>query len=105
VRAFAERVERELLRLATAPVSGTVETREDLTAQDAQIARLAGAGCSNPEIVRTVSQREDRRVPPEEHLHSAKLGIASRTGLDGALPQRTDVGAAGVNQASVRRDR
>jgi hypothetical protein len=84
VRAFAERVERELLRPASAPVSGTVETREDLTARDAQIARLAGAGFSNPEIVRTVPQREDRRVPPEEHLHSEKLGIASRARLDRA---------------------
>ena len=28
----------------------TVETREDLTAQEPQIARLAGEGSSNPEI-------------------------------------------------------
>jgi len=36
---------------------------------------------------------------------SARLGIASGARLDRALPQRTDVGAAGVNQAGVRRDR
>ncbi len=48
--AFAERAERELLATGERARKRTVETREDLTAQEAQIARLAGEGFSNPEI-------------------------------------------------------
>jgi DNA-binding NarL/FixJ family response regulator len=50
VEAFAERAERELLATGERARKRTVETRQDLTAQEAQIARLAGEGFSNPEI-------------------------------------------------------
>jgi hypothetical protein len=42
VEGFAERAERELLATGERARKRTVETREDLTAQEAQIARLAG---------------------------------------------------------------
>jgi len=48
--AFAERARRELLATGETVRKRTVETRGDLTAQEAQIARLARDGLSNPEI-------------------------------------------------------
>jgi DNA-binding NarL/FixJ family response regulator len=47
VEAFAERAEHELLGTGERARKRTVETREDLTAREAQIARLAGEGFSN----------------------------------------------------------
>lgn len=44
---FAGRAERELLATGERVRKRTVETREDLTAQEAQIARLAREGLSN----------------------------------------------------------
>jgi DNA-binding NarL/FixJ family response regulator len=55
VEAFAERAERELLATGERARKRTVEARQDLTAQEAQIARLAGEGFSNPEIGRDCS--------------------------------------------------
>jgi DNA-binding CsgD family transcriptional regulator len=84
--AFAARTERE-----PRAVGGTVRKRttaaghEDLTAQEAQIARLARDGLSNPEIgtrlfigAHTV----------QYHLRKVftKLGITSRSQLDRVLP-------------------
>ena len=50
VEAFAERASRELLATGETVRKRTVETRDELTAQEAQIARLARDGLSNPEI-------------------------------------------------------
>jgi DNA-binding CsgD family transcriptional regulator/tetratricopeptide (TPR) repeat protein len=89
LEAFAGRAARELLATGERARKRTVETREDLTAQQAQIARLARDGLSNPEIgarlfisARTV----------EHHLHNvfSKLNIRSRTQLPLALPQVFD---------------
>ena len=84
IAGFAERTRRELLATGATGRRRSVETRDDLTAQEAQIARLARDGLSNPEIgaelfisARTV----------EWHLRKVftKLGISSRRQLRGAL--------------------
>jgi DNA-binding CsgD family transcriptional regulator len=83
--AFADRAERELLATGERARKRTVETRADLTVQEAQVARLARDGLSNPEIgARLFVSR--RTV--EYHLHKVfiKLGIASRSELANALP-------------------
>jgi DNA-binding CsgD family transcriptional regulator len=90
--------------VASAPESALSRARQDLTAQEAQIARLAGEGFYNPEIgVRLL-------ISPkivEYHLRKvfSKLGITSRTQLDRALPGTIRRGAAGLNQAGLKRDR
>ena len=68
----------------------TVETREDLTAQEPQIARLAGEGSLRPGDRRaTAHQPQGRRLAPRKHF--SKLGSTSHNQLDRALPNGTDV--------------
>ena len=85
--AFAERARRELLATGETVRKRTVETRDELTAQEAQIARLAGDGHTNPEIGAELFI-SPRTV--ECHLHKVftKLGISSRRELRDALPER-----------------
>jgi DNA-binding CsgD family transcriptional regulator len=85
--AFADRAGRELAATGETVRKRTVDTREDLTAQEAQIARLAAEGRTNPEIgaelfisARTVEWHL-RKVYP-------KLGIASRRELRRTLLER-----------------
>jgi DNA-binding CsgD family transcriptional regulator len=47
---FAERTGQELLATGATVRKGNVETRDDLTAQETQLARPARDGLSNPEI-------------------------------------------------------
>jgi DNA-binding NarL/FixJ family response regulator len=84
LEAFTERARRELLATGETVRDRGVEAREELTAQEAQIARLADDGKTNPEIgaelfisARTV----------EWHLRKifAKLAISSRRQLGEAL--------------------
>lgn len=83
--AFAERARRELLATGEKVRRRTVETRDQLTSQEAQIARLAQDGLTNAEIGARLFL-SPRTV--EWHLHKvfAKLGISSRNGLRLALP-------------------
>jgi DNA-binding CsgD family transcriptional regulator len=85
IDAFAERARRELLAAGGTARKRTVETSDELTAQEAQIARLARDGLSNPEIG-TRLFISPRTV--QYHLRKvfAKLGISSRSQLDRALP-------------------
>ncbi len=85
MQAFAERARRELAATGETARKRTVDTSTELTAQEAQVARLARDGLSNPEIgarlfisARTV----------QYHLSKvfAKLAISSRSQLDRVLP-------------------
>jgi DNA-binding CsgD family transcriptional regulator len=82
--AFAERARRELLATGATARKRTDETRDLLTAQEAQIARLARDRHSNPEIAAQLFL-SPRTV--EYHLHKVftKLGISSRKELRVAL--------------------
>jgi DNA-binding CsgD family transcriptional regulator len=82
--AFAERAERELLATGEHVRKRTVETRDELTAQEAQIARLAGDGLSNAEIG---AQLFISQHTVAYHLRKVftKLGITSRTQLSEVL--------------------
>jgi DNA-binding CsgD family transcriptional regulator len=89
IEAYAERARRELLATGETARKRTVETTSDLTPQEAQIARLARDGLSNPQIgarlfisARTV----------QYHLAKvfAKLDISSRNQLHRVLPADPD---------------
>jgi DNA-binding CsgD family transcriptional regulator len=84
LEAFAKRTERELLATGEKARKRTVEASNQLTAQQAQIARLAGDGLSNPEIGARLFI-SPRTV--EYHLGNvfAKLDISSRNQLDRVL--------------------
>ena len=93
--AFAERARRELratgetVRKRTVPAARTAGATETLTAQEAQVARLARDGLSNPEIGARLF------ISPRTaayHLSNVftKLGISSRSQLDRVLPAVPD---------------
>ncbi len=90
--AFAERARHELLATGETVRKRTVETLDELTPQEVQVARLAADGQTNPEIGAQLFL-SPRTV--EWHLTKAfgKLGITSRKQLSSAL---SDVGAAVV---------
>jgi DNA-binding CsgD family transcriptional regulator len=85
--AFAERARRELVATGERVRRRASEARDELTAQETQIARLARDGLSNPEIGARLFL-SPRTV--EWHLRKVftKLGINSRMGLHEALPSR-----------------
>jgi DNA-binding CsgD family transcriptional regulator len=87
--AFAERARRELQATGETVRKRTVETLDELTPQEAQVARLAAGGQTNPEIGAQLFL-SPRTV--EWHLSKVfgKLGISSRKELRSTL---SDVGA------------
>jgi DNA-binding CsgD family transcriptional regulator len=84
VDAFADRARRELLATGETVRRRTVQTRDELTAQELQIALLARDGLSNPEIG-TRLFISPRTV--QYHLRKVfiKLDIRSRSQLDRVL--------------------
>jgi DNA-binding CsgD family transcriptional regulator len=83
--AFAGRAERELLATGERARKRTLETRDDLTPQEAEIARLARDGLSNTEIG---ARLFISKHTVEYHLRKvfAKLGVSSRNKLAQVLP-------------------
>jgi DNA-binding CsgD family transcriptional regulator len=86
VEAFAERARRELLATGATARERTVTTQVDLTPQEAQIARMAAAGQTNPEI------GSELFISPrtvEYHLSKvfSKLGLTTRRELRTVVPQ------------------
>jgi len=93
IAAFADRAARELLATGETARKRTVETAVELTAQEAQVARLARDGLSNPQIAARlfISART-----VQYHLGKVftKLDIASRSQLAHALPSDPDTAPA-----------
>jgi DNA-binding CsgD family transcriptional regulator len=87
MEAFAHRAAHELLATGERARKRTVDTRDDLTAQELQIAQMARDGLTNPEIGMRLFL-SPRTV--EWHLRKvfAKLDISSRRQLARALPRR-----------------
>jgi DNA-binding CsgD family transcriptional regulator len=85
MEAFAERARRELVATGEKVRKRSVETREDLTPQETQIARLARDGLSNAEIGGRLFISQHTAA---YHLRKVftKLGITSRNELSQALP-------------------
>ncbi len=83
---FAERAERELKASGETVRKRGVETRDELTPQEAQIARLAAERLTNAEIGAQLFL-SPRTV--EWHLRKVflKLGVSSRRQLRSALPE------------------
>jgi len=94
MEAFAERARRELLATGETVRKRTVDTLDELTPQEVQVARLAADGQTNPEIGAQLFL-SPRTV--EWHLGKVfgKLGVSSRKELRAAL---SDVGAAVVRR-------
>jgi ATP/maltotriose-dependent transcriptional regulator MalT len=91
MEAFAERARRELLATDKHVRKRTVETCDDLTAQERQIAGLARDGLSNQEIVARLFLSQHTVA---YHLRKvfSKLEITSRNQLIQVLPDTVEAG-------------
>ncbi len=89
---FAERAARELRATGERVRNRTTDTAAQLTAREAQIARLASDGLSNPEIAAKLFMS---RRTVEYHLHKVftKFAISSRNQLQGVLASHGNEGS------------
>jgi DNA-binding CsgD family transcriptional regulator len=92
LQAFAERTRRELLATGVHVQTRDVETRDDLTAQERQIAGLARDGLSNQEIGARLFLSQHTVA---YHLRKvfSKLGVTKRHQLAEALGDELEAGA------------
>ena len=92
LEAFAERARRELLATGEHVHKRTVEARDDLTAQERQIAGLARDGLSNAEIGARLFLSQHTVA---YHLRKvfSKLGVTKRQQLADALGDRPEAAA------------
>ena len=95
--AFAERSRRELLATGDRARKRSVETLDELTAQEVQVARMARDGLSNPEIGARLFI-SPRTVKYHLQKVFTKLGISSRHELARVLP-RAEQGAGPLTVA------
>jgi DNA-binding CsgD family transcriptional regulator len=86
IEAFAERAERELLATGETARKRTTDTAVHLTAQEAQIARMARHGVANQQIA---AQLFISRKTVEYHLHKVftKFGVSTRADLAAVLAE------------------
>ena len=79
MEAFADRTGAELVAAGAKPRTRHLEVREELTAQEEQIARLARDGLTNTQIgSAAVPQPPHRRVPPAQGVRQAGDRLAQR---------------------------
>jgi DNA-binding CsgD family transcriptional regulator len=93
VEGFAGRAERELLATGERVRKRRIETREQLTAQEIQVARLARDGLSNADIGARLFISQHTAA---YHLRKVftKLGVTSRNQLGRVLPESASAGQA-----------
>jgi DNA-binding CsgD family transcriptional regulator len=98
MEAFAERARIELRATGERARKRNVETRDDLTAQEALISRLAAQGATNQEIA---AQLFISPSTVEYHLRKTfrKLDVKSRTQLAHRLHQQDVRGEAAIRQS------
>jgi DNA-binding CsgD family transcriptional regulator len=91
LQGFAVRAERELLAAGEHVRKRSIESRAELTAQEAQVARLARDGLSNVEIGARLFISQHTVA---YHLRKVftKLGVTSRNQLERALSDSSPVG-------------
>ncbi len=91
IEAFAARAERELLSTGESVRKRPLETQDELTIQQAQVARLARDGLSNADIGERLFISQHTVA---YHLRKVfrKLGVTSRNQLGRALPDSESAG-------------
>jgi len=82
--AFAERARKELVATGERVRRRSDETRDELTAQERQIAQLAAAGLTNKQIGERL-YLSPRTVATHLHQLFPKLGVTTRAALRDAL--------------------
>jgi FixJ family two-component response regulator len=87
--AFAERARRELAATGETARQCTAAAHDQLTPQEAQIARLARAGLSNPEIAAQLFLSPRGRMAPAQSIRQARRRRYRAAGMNGHTESAT----------------